>query len=58
MLTAEQKTQAYDKMLIQRKKYHDKRNIKISLIIAKAIKAGIVVTDAEVDKEIERRAKK
>jgi hypothetical protein len=58
MLTPEQKAQAYDKMLDQRKKYHNKRGIRISLILAKAVKAGIVVTNAEVDAEIKRKQAK
>jgi hypothetical protein len=52
-----EKAKAYDKMLEQRKKYHFKRQIRVQLLNEKAIKAGLFVTDKEVDDEIARRAK-
>ncbi len=55
MLTAEQKAKAYDKMVSQRKIYHDRRNIRLFLQNQKAIAQGIIVTEAEVDHEIARR---
>lgn len=49
------KAKAYDKMIEQRKKYHFKRQVRIDLLMRKAIKAGLFVTDKEVDLEIAKR---
>ena len=47
-LTQEQKAAAYDKAMASRKEYNEKRRMRIKLLLAKAAKAGIKVTDAEV----------
>ncbi len=49
MLTTEQKAKAYDKQMEARKVYTLRRNARNSLLLAKAIKAGLIVTEAEVD---------
>jgi len=56
MLTNEEKAKKYDEMVKARKKYHFKRQVRIQLLLDKAVKAGYVVTEAEVDAEIKRRA--
>jgi len=58
MLTSEEKVKKYDEMVKARKKYYYRHFIRTQLVINKAVKAGYVVTDAEVDAEIKRRAKK
>lgn len=57
-MTNEEKIKGYDKMIEQRRGYTARRLVKVSLIMAKAVKAGIVVTEAEVDAEIKKRAMK
>lgn len=58
MMTDKEKIDAYEKVVEQRKKYTLRRTVRLSLIEAKAIKAGLTVTDAEVDTEIKKRAAK
>ncbi len=40
------------KTIEQRRKYTSKRLVKVRLLLAKATKAGIKVSDAEVEKEM------
>ena len=44
------------KAIEQRKKYTTKRLVKVRLLLAKAAKAKITVTDAEVEAEMKRVA--
>lgn len=55
-MTNEEKIRKYDKMVAANKKSFQRRQARISLMLEKAAKAGIVVTEAEVDAEIKRRA--
>lgn len=50
MKTAEQKVAAWDKMIQDRKKYNEKKKTWAKLMLAKAAKAGIKVSDEEVAK--------
>lgn len=45
----EAKAAAYDKMKATHRKYQERRKTWTSLMLAKAAKAGIKVTEAEVD---------
>jgi hypothetical protein len=47
----------HSKLVAQRQKYTQRRLIRVSLIMKKAVEKGIIVTDAEVDAEIKKRAK-
>jgi len=58
MMTDKEKIDAYEKVVEQRKKYTLRRTVRLALIEQKAIKAGLTVTDAEVDAEIKKRAAK
>jgi len=58
MMTDKEKIDAYEKVVEQRKKYTLRRTVRLALIEQKAIKAGLTVTDAEVDTEIKKRAAK
>jgi len=58
MMTDKEKIDGYNKMVEQRKKYTLRRTVRLALIEQKAIKAGLTVTDAEVDTEIKKRAAK
>jgi hypothetical protein len=48
----------YEKTLAARKKYHARRQMRIKLLMRKAIESGIVVTDKEVDDYMKKNAKK
>ena len=39
----------YEALMASRKKYTERRNVRIQLMLAKAEKANLRVTDAEVD---------
>ena len=43
------KVQAYDKLVVQRRKHTARRNAKLALYMKKAQAAKITVTEAEVD---------
>ena len=58
MMTNEEKIKMADKMIEYRKKYTQRHLARTSLMIQKAVKAGIIVTDAEVDAEIKKRSLK
>lgn len=47
----------HSKLVAQRQKYTQRRLVRVSLLEQKAVKAGLFVTDKEVDDEIARRAK-
>jgi len=55
MLTKDEKSVKYDKMIEDRKKYHFRRQVRIDLTLTKAYANGIFVTPKEVDDEIRRR---
>ena len=57
-MTNEEKAKAYDHIKAINQRSFERRQARISLILEKAVKAGIVVTDAEVDAEIKRRSAK
>jgi hypothetical protein len=57
-MTNDEKIKMADKIIQQRQKYTQRHLARTSLMIEKAIKAGIVVTDAEVDAEIKKRSAK
>ena len=48
----------HNKLVLQRQKYTLRRLVKISLLEKKAIAAGIIITDKEIDDEIRRRQAK
>ena len=48
-LTDAEKSKKYDAMMARSKKYAERSRIRNKLLANKAIKAGIVVTDVEVD---------
>ena len=55
-MTKEQKIEAYEKLVEQRKKHTQRRQAKINLILRKAEKAGITVTEAEIDQELKKKS--
>lgn len=57
-LSDEEKVKGYEHMIEQRRKYTQRRLIKISLLEKKCKEKGIVVTDKEIDDELKRRNKK
>lgn len=57
-LTTQEAAERYFDMKKKEKKYWAKVNARNKLLLAKAAKAGVTVTDAEVDAEIKRTAKK
>lgn len=58
--TPEQKAEAYDKMLEDRKSYNTKRNAKRNILVRKAIELGLdkEITDLELDEEVNRMTSK
>lgn len=54
MLTKEEKAKKYDEMNARSKKYAERSRIRNKLLADKAIKAGIVVTDAEIDAALKK----
>ncbi len=52
--TKEQLEKIGEKTIEQRRKYTAKRLVKVRLILEKAKKANIIVSDAEVEKEVKR----
>ena len=47
----------HHKLIAQRQKYTQRRLVRVSLLEQKAVKAGLFVTDKEVDDEVARRSK-
>lgn len=56
-LTDVEKIKQYEKMIERSKKYAERSRVRSMLIVAKAKKSGIVVTEREVDDYIKQMKK-